>query len=104
MKLQRVASADCPHCGCNATKLIGAGNAGRVWARFECDHCGKQFRLTPTGADAEDRVSQYVYQTIPICPIHQVPMHNNGRADQGMVVYYKCPECPMTGKGERKIK
>ena len=36
----------CPHCGCNAAELVGAGMRwGRAWALFECDHCGKQYSL-----------------------------------------------------------
>lgn len=39
-------SRDCPECGCNLVELINAGQRwGRVWATFECDHCGRQFTV-----------------------------------------------------------
>lgn len=43
---QLSASRDCPKCGCNLAELITAGQRwGRVWATFECDHCGHQYTV-----------------------------------------------------------
>ncbi len=94
MKLQRVASADCPHCGCNATKLIGAGNAGRVWARFECDFCGKQFQIGESGA-VPGEVNGVVEMPVkcPKCKSTDVPVNNTSRIGNTKRRHRKCGNC-----------
>jgi ribosomal protein S27E len=92
----------CPGCGCQATELVAAGNsAGRPWARYACDACGRAFLVGTGGAD---KVVEYLEQKIPICPVHGEPMKQNGRARRGNVLYYACKidGCKQTGKGTQR--
>lgn len=94
-------TSDCPDCGCNCTHLVQAGQGvGRPWATFECDACGHQFTI---GATPQGAVRRFLVKKIPICPVHNVPMRDNGRTGTGRdaCIYYACkvPGCEITEKG-----
>jgi len=92
--LQKIEGAECPQCGCENTELRGG--------RFECNFCGKGFTaITPARVAAQ--VVHYVVKRIPICPVHNKPMHDEGRSKSGGVIYYKCPVCECRGSGARRI-
>ena len=94
MSLVKVSSVDCPHCGCNATRLIGAGNAGRVWARFECDFCGKQFQIgQSTEVLHETNGVVEVPVKCPKCKSTSVPVNNTSRIGQTVRRHRKCTNC-----------
>jgi len=54
MRLIRATAPECPHCGCNATQLVGAGERfGRPWAKFGCVFCRREFGIGTVPADPE---------------------------------------------------
>lgn len=97
-ELEKVQSVDCPHCGCNATKLIGAGeNAGRPWARFECDFCNAQFALGRFPAENQV-VNGVVYQPVrcPKCKCKDCPVTSSPTPIRDRILrkrYHKCKNC-----------
>lgn len=102
MNLQRIESAECPKCGCNDTEEIADG-------RYACNYCGETFVADSTDVDQLPIVN-YVERRTPICPVHKVPMHSNGKPVEktplgGRSIYFNCPRpgCNRTGKGGERI-
>lgn len=101
MKMHRLNAPECPLCGCEDTELVEAGGQrNRSWARFQCNHCGREFLIT-SGSNAGPR---FLERRIPFCPLHNQKMHMNGKP-LGAIVYYKCPVagCGQTAKGTDRI-
>lgn len=98
MRLEKEHSVECPDCGCNATRLIGAGGVfPRVWARFECGFCGRQFSI---GEDATEprTVNGVAYSNIHCrCPKCEAP-NPTVTSTQGRIRYHKCGNCGQTFK------
>lgn len=95
MRLDRVAAADCPECGCNATKLIGAGGTfPRVWARFGCEFCGKEFQIGTNPAVSQE-INGVVEVPVrcPKCKSTRVPVGNTQTVGNTKKRHRKCENC-----------
>lgn len=86
----------CPKCGCNATKLVGAGERfGRPWARFECDFCRYAFTFGQK-PNTDGLVNGVVFRPIrcPKCNSKDVVTTST----RGKVRLHKCRSCTQAFK------
>lgn len=95
MRLEKIKSIDCPKCGCNDTKLVGAGERyGRPWARYACGFCNFEF---VTGADPTQpgEVNGVVERPVqcPKCSSTKVPVNNTSRVGETLRRHRKCRNC-----------
>lgn len=99
--LTKTNAPDCAKCGCNGTRLVGAGTcAGRPWARYECDFCGKIFTVGTSPLEA-GVVNGVVYQTTK-CKCPKCDAKNpKVRSTQGRIRYHKCENC---GQGFKSVE
>ena len=96
MQLQKVQSIECPSCGCNATRIVGAGELhGHAWARFACDFCRNEFVIgrQPTGGEV---VNGVVYHRTR-CPKCR-SKNNYVDKTKGRIRYHHCRNCSQRFK------
>ena len=100
--LSKVNAPECPACGCNATRLVGAGEVrGRPWARFACDFCGKE--NTVGKSPLEPGIVNGVAYEVVHCRCPKCKQKNpKVTSTQGRIRYHRCENCSQKFKSVEK--